>query len=594
MKRKNLYRTSDVLTFDVDLNRTLTPTIEKKNNPKKAVIYVRVSDNKQILKWFWLEWQERVCREWCEAQDPPISVDKVYIEPWVSGTTLNRKEFKKCLSYIEDQNKHENQISHFVVSEASRISRPDNISEALMVEEQIKWYGVEIVKVDSPWIDENTDEGALFQTISYAVAGYELKKIAKRASNWRISRLKSGFRPFNKPPLGYVRTKSGYKNYQDNIEPYTAELIREWLEAFAADILETKSDLWRYWNDRGLRANGKTLRRTFPDKVLQLHRLFFYAGYIFYPLRWVSEPFRGQHSWIIHINTVKSIIKKLQTKQLDSKKHYSRWNKTADSFPLKWFVMCLSCQRKYTAWNTTKKVKSDYWFTKKLYPYYWCSNPHCKGRCYIKKDILEHQFEELLNTLTYPTNFMSLLEHVFSEERDFYKQLNHIKSAHIWLKIKEIEKKQEQIQESIIATTNPDLIQSLEQKWQELGASKKNQTSESDLNDVHRIKKLAIKSQSLFTNPWLLWSKSDKQTRQLLFKVRFWSYLTYKKETWLKTSETSVHTCLTSIFLRYCTSEQPSTSLNKTELKEALLTFFEKLSEHEALINYVHNHLGGN
>jgi DNA invertase Pin-like site-specific DNA recombinase len=58
----------------------------------------------------------------------------------VSGAILERKEFNKCLKHLEQQNKKYTKITHFVVSEASRISRPDDIAEAFTLEERIKSY----------------------------------------------------------------------------------------------------------------------------------------------------------------------------------------------------------------------------------------------------------------------------------------------------------------------------------------------------------------------------------------------------------------------------------------------------------------------
>jgi len=167
-----------------------------------------------------------------------------------------------------------------------KISRPDNIAEAFTLEERIKSYGVEIIKVDSPWLDESTDEGHLFKTIQYAVAGYERKKIAKRASNWKINRIKSGYRPFPQPPVGYIRKRDWVKNYNDVIDQSKWPILQEGLELFANNVIQTQADLWRFRDKKWLRTNRKgatTLQRTFPEKVLQLHRLFYYAWYIFYP-----------------------------------------------------------------------------------------------------------------------------------------------------------------------------------------------------------------------------------------------------------------------------------------------------------------------
>lgn len=51
---------------------------------------------------------------------------------------MSRKEFDACIAYLDEQNKKYTKITHFVVSEASRISRPDDIVEAFTMEASIK------------------------------------------------------------------------------------------------------------------------------------------------------------------------------------------------------------------------------------------------------------------------------------------------------------------------------------------------------------------------------------------------------------------------------------------------------------------------
>lgn len=127
--------------------------------------------------------------------------------------------------------------------------------------------------------------------------------------------MKNGHRPFVKPPVGYSRRKVSKKNYIDEIDPEKGPIIKEGLELFATDALISQSDLRRFRDSKGLRTsdpNAKKLWHTFPEKTLQLHRLFYYAGCIFYPDRGIDKPIEAQHVGLISIGTVKAIIGKLQ------------------------------------------------------------------------------------------------------------------------------------------------------------------------------------------------------------------------------------------------------------------------------------------
>jgi len=234
-----------LMRYDTSSGTVVQKTTLKKQIANKAIIYCRVSDKKQMTEGHWLEGQERFCIERCQKQNPPIEVIKVYKEPGVSWATIQRKELGNLLEYLKHENRTYSKITHFVVSEASRISRPENIAEAFMLEAKIKSFGVEIVKLDSPWIDETTDEGHLFKTIQYAVAWYERKKIAKRAFNGRRNRMLNGYRPFPRPPLWYKRIRHSKKEYTDVPDEVRSEILKTGLESFADNIIHRQSDLGR-------------------------------------------------------------------------------------------------------------------------------------------------------------------------------------------------------------------------------------------------------------------------------------------------------------------------------------------------------------
>jgi len=116
-KRRTKAKKKELMNFNI--SQGVFETTDPKQvwtTELKAVIYCRVSDMKQATQWHWLEGQERVCRERCQNQSPEIVVDQIFIEPWVSGAIMERKEFNKCLKYLEQQNKKYAKITHFVVS----------------------------------------------------------------------------------------------------------------------------------------------------------------------------------------------------------------------------------------------------------------------------------------------------------------------------------------------------------------------------------------------------------------------------------------------------------------------------------------------
>lgn len=511
----------------------------KKVQVQRAVIYCRVSDKKQVKDWFGLEWQEGHCRNRCETQNPPIEVEKVFMEPWISWRQRNRKAFNESLQYLKEMKKKKKQITHYVVSEASRISRNDQLLTSLQMEEPIKKTWAKIITLDMPTLDDSTDEGQLMKYMQYIYANYEAKKIYQRWHNGKVNRLKSGYRPFGKPPLWYIRQRHWRKNYEDLIHEWKWKLIKEGLKLFARDVIVSQADLWRFRCKRGLTMNNwKKLQKTFIEKQLQLHRLFYYAGHIFYPERWVNEPIPWKQAWLISLETAYMIVEKIQVIHSKHKRISTNMNKMTDENPLRGVVICPYCNRKFTSWNTSKYRMKDGVRIKKLYPYYGCANSNCEDRMYIRKEVLEGAFGDMLESIKVDNQILKIIPHLFEEER----KRNGKKKAFIIndqkKRVNDLGIKLEQIEQSLIRTSIPKLHEKLEKEWVQLDHERseleKNIGKQSD--DGARAKNLLNKSIKLFQNPSELWKVGSPTMRQLLVKVRFWDHLLYYKNQWLRTT----------------------------------------------------------
>jgi len=60
---------------------------------------------------------------------------------------------------MKQQSKSKNKITHFIVSESSRINRPkEDVGESFAMERKVKACGVKVVTLDLPTLDDSTDE----------------------------------------------------------------------------------------------------------------------------------------------------------------------------------------------------------------------------------------------------------------------------------------------------------------------------------------------------------------------------------------------------------------------------------------------------
>lgn len=593
-------RKSRLLWFDVNSGLFETkakPLKTKKINPK-AIIYCRVSDKKQVTEGHWLEGQQRVCEEWCLKNN--IWIDQIFLEPWVSGADFERKEFQKALSYLNEQNKVFTNITHFIVTEASRISRPEDIAQAFIMEEKIKSYGVDIIKVDTPGLDDNTDEGHLFKTIQYAVAGYERKKIAKRVANGRRNRLLNGHRPFPKPPVGYKRTRLSKRDYLDEIDPLKAPIMKEGFELYASDVIQTQADLRRFRSDKGLLSSTPwvtKLQRNIVEQVFQLHRLFFYAWFIIYPEWDVNEPIEWAHEGIISLSTVYEIIQKLQKDHRATNKIKLQCFRMSDQHPLRGVVRCEGCGRLFTSRNTSKMVNDPdkpNVKVKKLYPYYGCNNKDCLHRVNVKKAELEQQFELILAQIKLPSNIIKLLESIFDEQYEFAKSNKSVLKERTAQNIRILKDRMSIIERTLLKTSNVKLYDKLEAERAELDCQLWDLEEQGSLGkkDENAYILRLSKVKMLFSDPLGLWRLSNQQMRGLLIKVRFWGELHYSKIEGLKTVENQGLLRIISSLKDGISTHWAIEWFYKTELHANFQPLLSYISKYKSLISEIYNKSG--
>lgn len=504
-------------------------------NKLKAVIYVRVSSEGQVSQWHGLDSQESACRDWCQRQSwMDIEVVKVFREEGVSWKFIDRKAINESIKFLEKENRKFTQIHYFVVTDADRIVRPDDIAEAFTLEQSIEGLGAKIVTVNNKR-DMETDEGKFLHTIQYAIAGLERRKILRRTMNWRLSSLKKGGRPFTYPPLWYTRERFSDKWYVDNIDEIKWSIIKAGLELYAYNPLFTKSQLHQYWVDKGLQTSqwkGR-LYLSFIDKIIQDYKLYFYAWYIYYPERGVDTPVKWKQDALVSLEVVEKILEKETRKEI--KMVSPNIDENLKLHPLKGLVTCYSCWRKLGCYKTTKKKSNTEYF------YYDCGNKYCEKRQYIPKETMESIFEEFIGSMEIPKQVFDTFKNYILEEWESEKHMEVKSIAQIQWQLLSIRSKMEKIEERLLTISNDWQVKKLEEEWATLETLKEDLTSKlnNQKSDANNLKKTLSQAECLFTKPVQMRKKSSYELRQLLFRVRFSWILYYEKNLWYRTNDTT-------------------------------------------------------
>jgi len=521
-----------LMNFDLWLSKAVKPTTKIEQPQKlRAIIYVRVSWDRQVREWHWLEGQEESARTWCKINK--AEEDKVFKDEAISWKIMDRKGLMDAIEYLEKQNKKFTRITHFVCTELWRIARPEDREEGTALVARIEATGAKVITT-LEHRDTSTDEGKLMDDIKFCIASYERKKIMKRAKNWRVSRALQGYRPFSSLPPGYKKEGQG-KTAIVVKDDFKAKIISEWLELFARNVLITNTDLLEFFREKWLTTNEKNykgkLRSSFIEKTFLLHRLFFYAGYIFYPEWDIDEPIEWKHPAITSLDVIYKIIEKLQKGNL--LKRRPRKVEMSAEFPLRGVIYCPACHRKMTSWYSKS-------WTGKQVPYYGCSYKDCSVRENIPKEMLEGSFKDLLNTYKLPDDFVPAFKIILKEERENSKENEHsLRDKKMGMKVS-IENRMKDVEESMMKTKNIDLYARLEQERAELNSEKL--VLEDDLNTDSYTEaeymELYDKALWIITNPLAFWTLGNTEIKQLLLAVWFGWKLYYNKKSGYRTNDT--------------------------------------------------------
>ena len=527
-KSKNKSYAQQRWTYDIKTGKVVRKNRSNINSSPRAVIYVRVSDEKQVTQGYWIEWQIRTCKDFCYNQE--WEIDRIFKDEAISWWELNRKWLNEAMKYIAEQNKNYSKITHFVVTEYSRLSRSDDLKATYSTHQAIEWYGVKIVATMNPILgdDENAE---LVQDINYVFAKSERRKIKVRTKNGMRARLLDGHRPFPEP-VWYTRIKEKVWNKFESIivqqEPQ-ASIIKEGLEMFANWVLVNQTALTQYFNKKVLKSNFHTpkpgeLHTSFAERALSLERLMFYAWFVIYPDYDIDEPIQGHWEPILSISTVHKILQRLHSK--GQTKIWPRKDST-NLYPLRWLLF----------WPSKGKLWGIY--------HYYLINSKKVDKQFKKSFRIEKihdEFRELLQQLTPKPEILLLLRWIFESVAHDKKKLFNKLLLSKKQRIAEITKKVEKISSKYYEVKNPMIAKKIEEEWWELEQEKELLETEvnSEFLSEQEFEQLYNKFVDIIENPVAIWDLWNIEMKQLLIGVLFGWKLYYKKNEGFQTPQTSL------------------------------------------------------
>jgi site-specific DNA recombinase len=483
---------------------------------QKAIIYCRVSSERQKNEGHGLDSQEHRCREY--ASQKGYEVERVFRDSFSGGGDYTKRPaMSEMLTYMDSKPYN----SYLVVfDDLKRLAR--DTEQYLKLKKALE---LRKAKVDCPnFIFNDSPEGKYIEVITAAGAELEREQNRRQVMQKMKARMEMGFYPFPELPVGYKHSKVTLTS-NSNVVPKEPEarIIKEALEGYASGRFLEQLDVHKFLKEN--RING--------DKPLYLERVkrilvqsLFYAGWIEYKA-WEVGLRKGQHEGIIDLAT----HEKIQDKLLGKVRHHVKQFLHPD-FPLRRFILCSECHHPLTASQSRSRNGQ-----KK--PYYRCNQEGCslKNKS-IRKDTLHSEFEAILKKVKPSKRVLNATKKVVRDVWERKEKGIVARKRKMTNELMDIESERNLLLQRLTKAKDDNVVGIYENKLSEL--------AEKEMVLKHSIKSFETHRPNIETalnivfdflkNPLDRWQKGDIHRKRLVLRLVFEENLVYNRKSGFETA----------------------------------------------------------
>lgn len=485
----------------------------------EAIIYCRVSSEKQKKEGHGLDSQEHRCRQYAESEH--LNVLEVFKDD-ISGGEATRSGMTALLQFLEERGNDEEPIA-VIIDDIKRWARDVEVHfyfRKAVYERNGVLRSPNFKFGESP-------EDKFFETMMAASAELERNQNARQVKQKMKARLERGYWCFDYPPgLKYAKVADhGKLLVRDDPKALT---IMEALEGFASGRMNDQTDVQKFLASRHFthRAKAGTVHL---EQVKRILTQVLYAGYVEYP-EWGVTRRRGHHQGLINIETFERIQERLKGKaRVPQRRDLNR------DFPLRGFICCTACKHPYTAnWSTGRgKVR---------HPYYRCIGKGCAfyGKSILRKT-MEDEFLTLLLQLKPKPGVVALTKAIIL---DYWKgEMANVEQRRKAEeeKLEDIEGKIKKLYERIEKAKSETLIQGYEVRIEQMEEEKK------QVKKAMRKFKTPIdfetaldKVMEFVEDPAKMWQTKDLTKQRVVLKLVFNEKLLYLRDFGFETASLSL------------------------------------------------------
>jgi len=491
--------------------KTKTPRIPGKI---EAIIYCRVSSDRQKNEGHGLESQEQRCREYAKQHN--YSVARVFQDSFTGGGDFMRRPAMASLMQFVDRNAHGQYV--LIFDDMSRFAR--DVNEHFLLRQAFDQRGIELACPNFSF--ENTPEGELVETMMAAQHQYHRKNNKRQVVQKMKARLELGYWPFASK-RGYTMEKTAL--HGKILTPYEpdASLLRDAFTKFASGEFRTKVEACRFLFAGGFWKNQTPER--YIDKLTYMLEDPLYVGDISYP-QWDVERRRGHHEGIVSLEVFEAVQKRLKQGNRGKRTRVD----TSSDFPLRGLLVCRECGSHITAAfskGTNCRV-----------PYYLCQSKLCEvGRKSIRRDDVHAGFDKILKKQVVKAKTIDLLNVVF--DRVWKEETKALveNEGNVETRIKKLEADLDTYAESAVVARSDRMRSVYEKKAEKCDIEIEELSTEligkDDLSIPYRT--ALDKATGLLKSPYKIWHSVDVHEQQKLFHFIFLDKLAYSKKAGYRT-----------------------------------------------------------
>lgn len=486
--------------------------IIKATEYKKAVIYCRVSSERQVQEGHGLESQEQRCRQ--RAMELNLEVVAVFKDEAVSGSVYERPGMNRLINFLD---KNLDDCFVVIIDDISRLARDVTVHWRLRVELRGRRAKLECINLQL----DDTYQGEFVETIFSAKAALDRKQNRHQVMARQKARLELGYWTFCNPPgLKFIEDPAHGRLLVPS-EPL-ASIFKEAIERFASFELSTLEAVREFITNqyhlkdvkRALSLNGTT--RILNNKL--------YAGVVMYE-PWGVEAVPGRHTGLVNLETHLLVLDRL--KSLSKPRLRKDYN---EDFPLRNFLLCSVCNKPCTAAWFKGKCKK--------FAYYLCKQKGCtQMRKCIGKNKAENDFIDLVKKFKIRPK---AADAVMQQFRDVWERRAEVEAKNkmgLQRQVDEIERKIgvfidriSDAQSALVAKQYELEVEKLVKQKECLEEEIKKQSY--SIHNFERISKVVVKH---LIEPIKLWENKDFSKKRMFLSMYFSQGFIYDQKTGFQT-----------------------------------------------------------